>query len=242
VRMLKVVEGIQEVALITNGSLLQGLVLPLRSAGLDRLTVSLDSLEPATFEAMSGHRMRLPPVLGGLASAREAGFSPIKLNVVVMRGVNDHGVVDMARHFRGNHFIPRFIEFMDVGNRNGWSADRVVPSREILARIHAAFPLLPVAPAYRGEVASRYRYADGEGEIGFISSVSQPFCHDCSRICLFARDGFDLRGPLRAGASDQEMGEMLSGLWRRRADRYSEERATERQPAGGKVEMYHIGG
>jgi GTP 3',8-cyclase len=254
------IPGLQDLALITNGALLARMAAPLRAAGLQRLTVSLDSLEEATFQRMNGRAHRLGPVLDGIRAAEAAGFQRIKLNAVVIRGTNDHQVLDLVRRFRGTGHVVRFIEFMDVGNRNGWQPERVVPSREILQRIQAEFPLQPVSPGYRGEVASRYRFTDGQGEVGFISSVSQPFCADCTRIrlsadgrlytCLFAADGFDLRGLLRGGASDAEISERIRFVWSRRTDRYSEERARRRQaaaeatPAGvpPKVEMYTIGG
>ncbi len=249
------VPGIDDLALITNGALLARMAGPLRAAGLSRITMSLDSLDEETFRRMNGRAHRLGPVLEGLSAAEEAGFTPIKLNAVVIRGTNDHQVLDLVRKFRGTGHIVRFIEFMDVGTRNGWRPDLVVPSRETLARIAAEFPVEPLVAGYRGEVASRYRFLDGRGEIGFISSVSQPFCRDCTRMrlsadgrlytCLFARDGFDLKARLRAGATDEELTDAIRGVWGRRTDRYSEERA--RQPEAGavvvpKVEMYTIGG
>jgi len=225
---------------------------PLRAAGLMRLTVSLDSLDPETFALMNGRAHRLAPVLDGIAAAEAAGFSGIKLNAVVIRGVNDHQALQLVRRFRGTGHIVRFIEYMDVGNRNGWRRDRVVPSRELLAAIGAEYPLVPAEPNYRGEVASRYSFSDGQGEIGFISSVTQPFCTDCTRIrlsadgwlytCLFAANGFDLRGPLRGGAADQELLSMIRALWSRRSDRYSEERAEKGSHGTRKVEMYTVGG
>lgn len=189
--------------------------------------------------------------LQGIEAAQRAGLSPIKVNVVVQRGVNDHTVLPLIEHFRGTGVIVRLIEYMDVGNRNEWRADLVVPSRDLAAAIHERWPIAPRERDYRGEVAERYAFDDGQGEIGFISSVTQPFCQDCSRArlssdgklytCLFATVGTDLRGPLRAGASDAELLERLSGIWRRRGDRYSELR--ELTPlAGRKVEMFHIGG
>jgi len=246
------VEGIDDVALITNGALLESMLKPLRDSGLSRLTVSLDSLDEQIFARLNGRGHRLDQILSAIEAARVAGFSPIKLNMVVQRGVNDHEVVDMAGHFRNTGIIIRFIEFMDVGNRNGWSKDLVVPSRELLARINTAYPVAPVAPNYRGEVAERYRYLDGGGEIGFISSISQPFCGSCSRVrlsadgklytCLFAHTGTDLRGLLREGRSDDEVLARIGRVWSGRDDRYSEARAEGTPDGRPKVEMYHIGG
>jgi cyclic pyranopterin phosphate synthase len=212
VSRLAAVEGLGDLALITNGSRLSKMARLLRQAGLQRLTVSLDSLDERTFEMMNGRAHRLKPVLDGIAAAEREGFRVIKLNTVVIRDLNDRHVLDLVRRFRGTGHIIRFIEFMDVGNRNGWRREQVVPSAETLAAIQAEYPLEPVRPNYHGEVASRYRFLDGAGEIGFISSVTQPFCRDCTRArlsadgrlytCLFAGQGFDLRGPMRSGASD----------------------------------------
>ncbi|HVP19342.1 MAG TPA: GTP 3',8-cyclase MoaA [Spirochaetia bacterium] len=249
---LAAIDGIEDLALITNGAHLERMARQLRAAGLRRLTVSLDSLDEQTFALMNGKAHRLQPVLNGIAAAEAAGFQSIKLNAVVIRGMNDHQVLDLVRRFRGTAHIVRFIEFMDAGNRNGWRRELVVPSRETLAAIDAEFPLEPVEPSYRGEVASRYRFADGQGEIGFISSVSQPFCRDCTRArlsadgrlytCLFAAKGFDLRDLLRRGATDDELLAAIRTVWSRRADHYSEERGG--AVAGGlqKVEMYTVGG
>ena len=252
VRGLSAIPGIEDLALITNGAHLARMAPALRAAGLRRLTVSLDSLDEITFARMNGRAHRLAPVLRGIEAAVEAGFRGVKLNTVVIRGLNDHQVLDMVRRFRGTGHVVRFIEFMDVGNRNGWRRELVVPSREILDTISAVFPVEPVQPGYRGEVASRYRFTDGQGEIGFISSVSQPFCSNCTRIrlsaegklytCLFAARGFDLREPLRHGARDEELQSMIAALWKRRVDRYSEERAGQAGAGVEKVEMYHIGG
>ncbi len=252
VSKLAQVEGIEDLALITNGAHLARMAKPLQAAGLRRLTVSLDSLDPETFAFMNGRAHRVQPVLDGIAAAEAAGFRGIKLNTVVIRGMNDHQVLDLVRRFRGTGHIVRFIEFMDVGNRNGWRRELVVPSRELLAKISAEYPLSPVEPNYRGEVASRYRFTDGRGEIGFISSVSQPFCSNCTRVrlsadgrlytCLFAAEGFDLRAPLRRGDSDDQLNAQIRDLWRRRTDRYSEERAARGNDGIRKVEMYHVGG
>ena len=252
VRRLSEVPGIRDLALITNGSHLARMAGPLRAAGLQRLTVSLDSLDENTFQLLNGRAHRLQPVLDGIAAAEGAGFEGIKLNTVVMRGMNDTEVLDLVRRFRGTGHIVRFIEFMDVGNRNGWRQDLVVASRETRDRISAVFPLQSLEANYRGEVASRYRFSDGMGEVGFISSVSQPFCADCTRVrlsadgrlytCLFAAQGYDIRGPLRGGETDAQLRERISGLWSRRTDRYSEERAARSGGGPAKVEMYTVGG
>jgi len=252
VEKLTAIEGIRDLALITNGSHLARMARPLRDAGLERITVSLDSLDEETFARMNGRAHRLQPVLEGVSAAEAAGFRGIKLNAVVIRGLNEHQVLDLVRRFRGTGHIVRFIEFMDVGNRNGWRRDLVVPSHETLARIDAEFPVEPLEPNYRGEVASRYRFKDRLGEVGFISSVSQPFCRDCSRVrlsadgklhtCLFSTRGFDLRTLLRSGARDEELLSSIRSLWRKRTDRYSEERGEKAATGLTKVEMYSIGG
>jgi cyclic pyranopterin phosphate synthase len=253
VRQLARIPDVEDIALTTNGVLLPRVARALREAGLQRLTVSLDSLDADTFRDLSGGRGEVAEVLAGIAAAEAAGFTRIKLNCVVLRGVNDHQVADLAERFRGTPHVVRFIEYMDVGTLNRWSAANVVPSAELLARLAARWPLRALEPNYRGEVARRYAWADGAGEIGFISSVSQPFCGDCSRArlsadgrlytCLFARTGFDLRGPLRDGASDDELARLIGGRWGQRTDRYSELRA-ELRKAGNpeKVEMFSIGG
>jgi cyclic pyranopterin phosphate synthase len=253
VRQLARIPDVEDIALTTNGVLLPRVARTLREAGLQRLTVSLDSLDADTFRDLSGGRGEVAEVLAGIAAAEAAGFTRIKLNCVVLRGVNDHQVADLAERFRGTPHVVRFIEYMDVGTLNRWSAANVVPSAELLARLAARWPLRALEPNYRGEVAQRYAWADGAGEIGFISSVSQPFCGDCSRArlsadgrlytCLFARTGFDLRGPLRDGAGDEELIRLIGGRWGQRADRYSELRA-ELRKAGNpeKVEMFSIGG
>ena len=243
--------GLQDLTLTTNGSLLRRLAKPLAEAGLQRITVSLDSLDEAFFTKMNDAGVPPSVVLAGIEAAREAGLDPIKVNAVVERGVNDHTIVDLARHFRGTGVIVRFIEFMDVGSTNGWELDRVVPAREIAERIGAVFPIEPADPNYRGEVAKRWRYTDGSGEIGIISSISEPFCGACTRArlspegelftCLFANRGHDFRSLLRGGASDDEIAAFLRQVWRIRDDRYSELR-TENTAALPKVEMSHIGG
>jgi cyclic pyranopterin phosphate synthase len=226
----------------------------LAEAGLHRVTISLDSLDEDVFLRMSGGRGELGKVLAGIDAAEEAGLSPIKINVVVQRGVNDHTVLHLLDHFRGTPHIVRLIEFMDVGNRNGWRMKQVVPSKELLTRIEARWPLRAVDRNYPGEVARRYQYLDGRGEIGFISSVTEPFCGACSRArlsadgtlytCLFATNGTDLREPLRNGADDEEVAEILTRTWLQRADRYSELRRPDIAEAHhfSKVEMYRIGG
>jgi cyclic pyranopterin phosphate synthase len=251
------IPGLRDLALTTNGYLLEKQAAALSDAGLERVTVSLDSLDEAVFQRMSGRAFGPQRVLAGIEAASRAGMRPIKINCVVQRGVNDHTLVDLARAFRGSGHIVRFIEYMDVGTLNGWDLAQVVPAAEIVARIDAELPLEPVDPQYRGEVASRYRYRDGSGEIGVIASVSEPFCGDCTRArltiegrlvtCLFAAGGADLRTPLRSGASDAELRERIAAIWSRRSDRYSEERArltASRDPSArkAKIEMYKIGG
>ena len=250
VASLAAIEGLRDITLTTNGSRLFEEAAALRAAGLRRLTVSLDSLDDATFRAMNDVEFPVHRVLSGIAAGLAAGFAPIKINAVVKRGVNDDGIVALARHFRGPQFIVRFIEYMDVGNTNGWRLDDVVPASEIIARISAEMPLEPLPAQYRGEVARRFRHRNG-GEIGVITSVTQPFCRDCTRArlsadgrlytCLFAADGFDLRTPLRSGTSDENLASLVRGIWSARSDRYSELRseATRAQP---KVEMARIGG
>ena len=245
--------GIDDIALTTNGMLLAKYATELKAAGLARITVSLDTLDPAVFARMSGGFGGVGEVLEGIEAARRAGLAPIKINTVVQRGVNDHTVLDLLEHFRGTGVIVRFIEYMDVGTRNHWNPALVVPSRELREAIHARWPVEPRDRDYRGEVAERYAFADGSGELGFISSVSQPFCGDCSRArissdgsfytCLFATQGVDLRAPLRAGASDDELYELIRGVWSGRRDRYSELRASLRDASDlHKVEMNYIGG
>ena len=246
--------NVEDLALTTNAMLLAPIAQNLRDAGLQRVTISLDSIDEQIFKTMSGGRGDLDKVLAGIAAAEQAGLEPIKINVVVQRGVNDHTVLDLLEHFRGNGHIVRLIEFMDVGNRNGWRMDQVVPSKELLAAVQARWPVEAVGKNYPGEVARRYQYADGQGEIGFISSVTEPFCGSCSRArlsadgvlytCLFATQGTDLREPIRNGADDNELADILSRIWLQRADRYSELRRTDvaEAHAQSKVEMYMIGG
>lgn len=251
---LAALPGVEDLAMTTNAMLLEQHAERLAEAGLHRITVSLDSLDETIFGIMSGGRGDLQQVLAGIAAAEQAGIEPIKINVVVQRGVNDHTILDLLEHFRGTGHIVRLIEFMDVGNRNGWKMDQVVPSRELLESVRSRWPVSAVGRNYPGEVASRYQYDDGAGEIGFISSVTKPFCGSCSRArlsadgvlytCLFATQGTDLREPLRNGADDSELADILSRIWLQRADRYSELRrpdVAEAHPLS-KVEMYRIGG
>ena len=245
---------VKDLAMTTNGMLLAAVAHELAKAGLHRVTISLDSLDEAVFSGMSGGRGDVNKVLAGIKAAEDAGLDPIKINVVVQRGVNDHTIIDLLEHFRGTGHIVRLIEFMDVGNRNGWRMDQVVPSRQILELVQQRWPLHAIDENYAGEVARRYEYEDGEGEIGFISSVTEPFCGDCSRArlsadgmlytCLFASHGTDLREPLRNGADDSELADILSQIWLQRADRYSELRQPDLAEAHvlRKVEMYRIGG
>ena len=249
VARLAAVPGIDDLALTTNGALLAAQARALREAGLGRVTVSLDALDPELFAALSGGRGRLGDTLAGIAAAQAAGFAPVKLNCVVQRGVNDGEVPALAQFARANGHVLRLIEYMDVGTCNGWSRERVVPSRELLERLHARWPLRPLQPQYRGEVAARYAYEDGGGEVGFVGSVTAPFCGDCHRArvsadgrlytCLFAAEGHDLRPALRGGES--ALADRLAALWSGRDDRYSELRgragATRRH-----VEMYLVGG
>ncbi|MDH3350085.1 MAG: GTP 3',8-cyclase MoaA [Gammaproteobacteria bacterium] len=254
VRGLAALPGVEDLALTTNAILLAPIAAELAEAGLHRVTISLDSMDEQVFRTMSGGRGELATVLAGIKAAEEAGLSPIKINVVVERGVNDHTVLELLDHFRGTGHIVRLIEFMDVGNRNGWRRMQVVPSRELLAKVQERWPLRSLDRNYPGEVARRYQYVDGQGEIGFISSVTEPFCGSCSRArlssdgmlytCLFATQGTDLREPIRNGANDDELGDILSRIWLQRADRYSELRRSDvaEHHALSKVEMYRIGG
>jgi cyclic pyranopterin phosphate synthase len=240
-----------DLTLTTNGSALKAKARSLKAAGLDRITVSLDSLDDATFRSMNAVDFPVAKVLEGIDAAATAGLSPIKVNMVVKRGVNDQQVVDMARHFRGTGRIVRFIEFMDVGSTNGWRMDDVVPSAEIVRRIGEAFPLEAAEANYTGEVAERWRYRDGAGEIGVIASVTQAFCSTCTRArlstdgqlytCLFAQRGYDLKTLLRGGADEARIAQAVTSIWRQREDRYSEVR-TAATALERKVEMSFIGG
>ena len=251
IAMLAAIEGLEDLTVTTNGSLLKRKARALKAAGLKRITVSLDSLDNGVFKSMNDVDFPVERVLEGIDAAAEAGLSPVKVNMVVKRGVNDHTVLEMARRFRERGQILRFIEYMDVGNANGWRLDDVVPAAEIIARINAEMPLEPADPNYRGEVARRYRYSDGSGEIGVIASVTQPFCGDCTRArlsadgrlytCLFATSGHDLRALLRGGRTDEQIAESLRSVWTRRDDRYSELRSSA-TPGLPRVEMSRIGG
>lgn len=251
VAMLAGIDGLEDLALTTNGSLLARKARALKEAGLKRVSVSLDSLDNQVFKSMNDVGFPVERVLEGIEAASAVGLGPIKINMVVKRGVNEHCIVDMARYFRETGHILRIIEYMDVGHSNGWKMDDVVPAAEVIKMIDDQMPLEPLEPNYPGEVATRFRYKDGKGEIGIIASVTQPFCRGCTRArlssegllftCLFGTKGFDLRAPLREGKSDEELSELLRSVWRARTDRYSELRtAATTRPA--KVEMFYIGG
>jgi cyclic pyranopterin phosphate synthase len=240
-----------DLALTTNGSALRHLARPLADAGLRRVTISLDSLDDEVFRRMNGVDFPVSKVLDGIDAAIEAGLGPVKVNVVLKRGANDGGIVDLARWARDAGHILRFIEYMDVGTTNGWRLDEVVPATEVIETIGREWPIEAEPPSYPGEVAERYRYVDGAGEIGVIASVTRPFCGDCTRArlsaegklytCLFSAIGHDLRDPLRGGRSDGALAALIAGIWGARDDRYSERRAaaTERLP---KIEMFALGG
>ncbi|MDX1482724.1 MAG: GTP 3',8-cyclase MoaA [Woeseiaceae bacterium] len=254
VERLATLSGVEDLALTTNAMLLAEQAQKLADAGLHRVTISLDSLDPAVFRRMSGGRGDIDRVLAGIEAAERAGLTPIKINAVVQRGVNDHTVLDLLEHFRGTAHIVRLIEYMDVGNRHDWKSEQVIPAKELLQAISSRWPLRPLEAGYPGEVARRYQYLDGAGEIGFITSISAPFCGSCSRArlsadgvlytCLFATTGTSLRDPLRAGATDAELAELLKRVWLKRSDRYSELRDPERtrEHVLKKVEMYRVGG
>lgn len=253
IEQLRTIDGIEDIAMTTNGSLLPREAKRLKAAGLDRVTVSLDSLDDETFGKLNGKGVKVESVLKGITAAREAGLK-VKINMLVKRDTNEDEIVDMARFFRGTGHIVRFIEYMDVGNTNGWNWEDVVTKKEILDRLQAAFPLEPVDANYFGEVASRYRHTETGDEIGIISSISDTFCSSCTRArlsadgkiytCLFATEGTDLRDPLRSGASDEELLSIIHQTWKNRTDRYSEERTAASQAARQrqKIEMSYIGG
>ncbi len=250
IAMLSPIPGV-DLTLTTNGSLLAKKARALKDAGLQRVTVSLDSLDDAVFKAMNDVDFPVAKVLEGIEAAAAVGLAPVKINMVVKRGVNEHSIVPMARHFKGTGHILRFIEYMDVGHTNGWRLDDVVPAAEIISTLNTELPLEPLDPNYRGEVANRWRYRDGSGEVGVIASVTQAFCRDCTRArlsaegslytCLFGIKGFDLRAMVRGGASDEEIAQAIGRVWRVRSDRYSEIRS-EATVGLPKVEMSHIGG
>ena len=254
IRQLAAIEGVEDLALTTNGSLLAQWAPRLKQAGLKRLTISLDTLDKEIFKQLSGRRGRVEDVLAGIKAAENAGFKRIKINAVVQRGVNDHTILDLVRHFRGSGHVLRFIEYMDVGNQNHWEYKNVVPSCEIVRTIDAVYPLEYLQGTEGGDTNERYRFKDGQGEIGFISSVSHAFCGTCNRLrlsaegkmytCLFAAHGTDLKGHLRTGASDEFLAHLIRVNWMKREDRYSELRSQIRQSSQSipKVEMYHIGG
>jgi GTP 3',8-cyclase len=252
VELLAAIPGIEDLSLTTNGLLLERRAQALADAGLNRITVSLDALDPDVARSVADAAFDPALVLAGIDAAAAAGLSPVKVNMVVRRGLNDQEVTAMAERFRGGGHVLRFIEYMDVGTTNGWRLDDVVPAAEILELIGSRWPLEPLAPTREGEVASRYRYSDGGGEIGVIHAVTAPFCHGCTRArlsadgrlftCLFAAEGHDLRALLRSGADDEELARALGRVWSRRSDRYSAVRAEATDDAQGRVEMSYIGG
>ena len=251
VRLLAGIAGLEDIALTTNGLLLAGQAESLRQAGLQRVTVSLDALDDALFRRMTGARQPVLAVLEAMRAAQRSGLG-VKVNCVVQRGVNEDEVLPLAALCRREGWVLRFIEFMDVGNHNRWERAAVVPSAVLRDRLHAAFGLTGCDPAWRGEVARRYRYADGSGEVGFVSSVTEPFCRDCNRArltadgrfvtCLFAADGADVRRLLRSGADDSDLADFVRGIWSGRADRYSELRTEQAGGTVAKVEMSYVGG
>ena len=254
IKQLSEIDNTLDITLTTNGFLLKDTAELLKASGLKRITVSLDSLADDVFRKMNGRNFGIERVLEGIEAATKANLSPLKINAVVQKNVNDHTLVDLAKYFEGTRHIVRFIEYMDVGNKNGWELDEVVPANDILALIDQEMPLEPIDPNYRGEVARRYRYKDGQGEIGIIASVSQPFCGDCSRArlstdgalytCLFASRGLNLRDTMRSGGTDTELESMIKDVWQNRTDNYSEERSASiiTDPSEPKIEMYQIGG
>lgn len=251
VQRLAAVDGVEDLALTTNAILLPRMAEDLARAGLGRITVSLDSLDEKVFTTMSGGRGTVEDVLAGIEAAVAAGFERLKINTVVQRGVNDEGVLDLIEHFRGTGHTVRLIEFMDVGNINHWSRDQVIPNAEILKRVHQRWPLRPVARQAFGETARRYEFTDGAGEVGFISSISEPFCGDCTRArvtadgvfysCLFSSSGTELRPVVRSGAGDDQLLQFIRSLWRDRDERYSEQR-NGNAGSESRVEMFRMGG
>ncbi|MYL64684.1 GTP 3',8-cyclase MoaA [Bacillus hwajinpoensis] len=251
ITMLSEINGLTDIALTTNASLLKKQAFKLKEAGLTRVNVSLDAIHDETFGKMNGRGTKIKPVLEGIQAAADAGLQ-VKINMVVQKGVNDHEIVPMASYFRNSGHIVRFIEYMDVGNSNGWKFDHVMSKKEIIDQLSEVYDLEPLDAAYFGEVASRYQYKDGSGEVGVISSVSDSFCSSCTRArlsadgalytCLFASKGTSLRNPLRNGATDEELRTMLANLWNGRDDRYSDERTEESVLNREKIEMSFIGG
>jgi len=250
---LSLITGIEDIALTTNGVLLRQQAAALKAAGLHRVTVSLDSLDDEVFNRLSGGRGGKERVLEGIEAALEAGLTPVKVNIVLQKGINEDGMFDLLEYFRNTGVVLRFIEYMDVGTINHWSPGDIVSSAELVDRIGQRWPLEALDRNYHGEVARRYKYQDGAGEVGFISSVTEPFCRDCTRarlssdgklfMCLFAENGLNLRGPMREGASDGDLLALISNAWRERQDRYSEQRAERRENGEThRVEMYYIGG
>lgn len=252
VEMLREAHPDMDLAMTTNGSILPHKAQTLKDHGLDRVTISLDAIDDETFRAMNDVDFPVDRVLDGIQAAEDADLHPIKINMVVKRGVNENNILPMAEYFRDSGHILRFIEYMDVGTTNGWRMDDVVPAKEIVERIHQEYPLEALDPNYHGEVANRYRYEDGKGEIGLIASVSQPFCGECTRLrlsapgelftCLFATEGHDIKDLIRGGATDDEITAFVASLWNRRTDRYSEIRTEESSQDKDKVEMSYIGG
>lgn len=252
VQRVRSIPGISDLALTTNGTQLANYAEALRTAGLDRLTISLDAADSASLSNLAGRSVNIDHILAGIATAQQAGFTDIKLNAVILRNMNEDQILPLAHLARKQGLTVRFIEYMDVGTINGWSAEDVVPAKEVLATLQQNFQLEPVSRSYRGEVAQRYRYLDGGGEVGLITSVSQPFCADCNRAritadgalftCLFANEGLPLRPLLEAGASDDELRQALRDAWAARSDRYSARRQELRAQRSDKVEMYHVGG
>ena len=249
IEQLTALAGIDEIALTTNAVLLPRLACDLAQAGLDRITVSLDTLDPDVLDRMSGGKARLEQILEGIVAAESAGFRALKINTVVQRGVNEHAVLEMAEYFKGSGHIVRFIEYMDVGATNGWRLDDVVPASEIIDTINGRFPVEAIPPNYPGEVATRFRYLDGEGEVGVIASVTKPFCGACTRArvsaegvlytCLFASEGTSLRDAIRSG---RNVGELLGEVWGSREDRYSSLRSSATPRIATPIEMSYIGG
>lgn len=251
IRMLSSIPLVQDISLTTNGVFLKKQAHLLKEAGLDRINVSLDTLDDDTFSRLNSRKYQVKHVLAGIEAASKAGLQ-VKINMVVLKGINDSEIVSFARYFRGSGHIVRFIEYMDVGNSNGWDMNQVVSSEEIVSKIHAEMPVEQIKPNYFGEVASRYRYLGSNEEFGVISSITAPFCSSCTRsrlssdghlyTCLFASKGYNLLALLRSGASDEEIGQFIEDIWRHRKDRYSEERSLQSKQKSDKIEMFYIGG